>query len=384
LQGYNASLVKDKKRDFIPYGFHIGFYMVRDTAHVKQEGLNQLEYQFHTGRFHKHDPKGLVPQHVVQVSSYWPYAHDNFEDEIFTEGAQDWEEVLQRRANLNMTKFKVMSLDEQVETIEQTTQEALRVRDERRTIEATEAQRRGMLLLEEAQRAIQRLEQDPPLNPLIEPLRITPINTSDQEVEPNGSSAAPPTEIFDREETVQVRSPITTAVQQRPAGVSSGTGVPTILVDLITIYDDDEGSEVSHISLVVITQEEIPGEVSSLAPDEIVLEPREGDQDARITTDVEFLSSLETQLTGETQQHGASSKYDMDMGEQGGTMKLPEIGTPPAEPSIGTELPPTPSSGVKTQLIIETRQDDQPTEHPRNSPAKEPSGPNHETKQEPT
>jgi hypothetical protein len=64
-----------------------------------------------------------------------------------------------------MTKFKVMSLDEQVVKIEKTTQEALRVRDESRTIEATEARRRGMLLMEEAQRAIQREEQDPPLNP---------------------------------------------------------------------------------------------------------------------------------------------------------------------------------------------------------------------------
>jgi hypothetical protein len=42
--------------------------MVKDTAHVKQEGLNQLEYQFPTGRFHKHDPKGLVLQHASQVS----------------------------------------------------------------------------------------------------------------------------------------------------------------------------------------------------------------------------------------------------------------------------------------------------------------------------
>jgi hypothetical protein len=48
LQGYNASLVKDKKRDFIPYDFQIGFYMVKDTMQVKQEGLNQLEYQFPT------------------------------------------------------------------------------------------------------------------------------------------------------------------------------------------------------------------------------------------------------------------------------------------------------------------------------------------------
>jgi hypothetical protein len=36
LQGYNATLVKDKKRAFIPYGFHIGFYMVKYTANAKK------------------------------------------------------------------------------------------------------------------------------------------------------------------------------------------------------------------------------------------------------------------------------------------------------------------------------------------------------------
>ena len=55
-----------------------------------------------------------------------------------------------------MTKFKAMSLDEQVETIEQTAQEALRVRDESKTVEVAKARSRGMLLLEEAQRDIQR------------------------------------------------------------------------------------------------------------------------------------------------------------------------------------------------------------------------------------
>jgi hypothetical protein len=121
--------------------------MVKDTAQDKQEGLSQLEYRFPTGRFHKHDPRGLVLQHASQVSSCWPYTHDKFEDEIFTECAQDWEEVLQRKANPNMTRFKAMSMDEQVETIEQSAQEALRVREEKQAVEATEAQRRGMLLL---------------------------------------------------------------------------------------------------------------------------------------------------------------------------------------------------------------------------------------------
>jgi hypothetical protein len=42
LQGYNATLVKNKKRAFIPYGFHVGFCIVKDTTQDKQEGLNQL------------------------------------------------------------------------------------------------------------------------------------------------------------------------------------------------------------------------------------------------------------------------------------------------------------------------------------------------------
>jgi hypothetical protein len=69
LQGYNTTLVKDKKRAFIPYGFHVGFYIVKDIAKDKQEGLIQLEYRFLTGQLCKHDQKGLVLQHASQVSS---------------------------------------------------------------------------------------------------------------------------------------------------------------------------------------------------------------------------------------------------------------------------------------------------------------------------
>ena len=71
-----------------------------------------------------------------------------------------------------MTKFKEMTMDEQVDTIEHTSQEAIRVREENRAVEATKAQRRGILLLEEANRDMKRLGEDPPLNPLIGPLRI--------------------------------------------------------------------------------------------------------------------------------------------------------------------------------------------------------------------
>jgi hypothetical protein len=64
LQGYNATMVKDKKWESIPYGFHIGFYTVKDTAQAKKEGVSQLEFRFQTCRFRKHDPKGLVLKHA--------------------------------------------------------------------------------------------------------------------------------------------------------------------------------------------------------------------------------------------------------------------------------------------------------------------------------
>jgi hypothetical protein len=156
--------------------------MVKDIAEVKQEGLSQLEYQFPTCHFHKNDPKGLVLQHALQVSSCWLYAHENFEDEIFIERDQDWEEVLHRRANPNMTKFKSTTMDEQVETIEKYSQEAFtRVREENKATKAIEARIRGMLLLEEANRAMQILGEDPLLNPLIGTLRITPDDTNGHE-----------------------------------------------------------------------------------------------------------------------------------------------------------------------------------------------------------
>jgi hypothetical protein len=48
-----------------------------------------------------------------------------------------------------------------VKTIEQSAQEYLRVREEIRVAETTKAQRRGLLLLEGAQRVIDQLENDP-------------------------------------------------------------------------------------------------------------------------------------------------------------------------------------------------------------------------------
>jgi len=86
--------------------------MVKDSAQAKKEGMSQLEFRLQTGRFCKHDPKGLVLKNSSQVSSYWPYAHDKFEDEVFKRNSQDWDEVLARMANPKMTRLKSMILYE--------------------------------------------------------------------------------------------------------------------------------------------------------------------------------------------------------------------------------------------------------------------------------
>jgi hypothetical protein len=40
LQGFNASLEKNKKREFIPYGLYVGYHFVKDTTHVRKEDKN--------------------------------------------------------------------------------------------------------------------------------------------------------------------------------------------------------------------------------------------------------------------------------------------------------------------------------------------------------
>jgi len=87
LQVFNASLVRDKKRLFIPYGFFVGYHFVKDTTQARQDAQNQIEYSFFNGRYKRHNPKKLVVERANKVVSHWPYEKENFEDEIFTKNA---------------------------------------------------------------------------------------------------------------------------------------------------------------------------------------------------------------------------------------------------------------------------------------------------------
>jgi hypothetical protein len=46
------------------------------------------------------------------------YSHNKFEDEVFIENSQDWDEVVQRMVDPKMTRFRAISLDEQETKIE--------------------------------------------------------------------------------------------------------------------------------------------------------------------------------------------------------------------------------------------------------------------------
>jgi hypothetical protein len=112
-------------------------------------------------------------------------------------------------ANPNMTRFKAMSMDEQVETIIQSTQEALRAREEIRAAETTKVQGRGLVLTPEAHtrglclmaeehRVIDQLQNDPDL---IE-MRRVPV---DNPIERWGGPSNP--ELIQIEETTRSYNP---------------------------------------------------------------------------------------------------------------------------------------------------------------------------------
>jgi len=159
-------------------------------------------------------------------------------------------------ANQNMTRFKAMSMDEQVEMIEQSSQEALRSKEEIKASKTTEARRRGFILIEGAQIIIHQLQHDldlvemtrvPVHDPVeiqgelsgLEPIQIEETTGS------NNLEAPPP----------QVGSPGEVSAQPKMARKSGRTSIPNPLFDLITIYDDEESSEVSLVTPVKITED---------------------------------------------------------------------------------------------------------------------------------
>jgi hypothetical protein len=139
-------------------------------------------------------------------------------------------------------------------------------------------------------------------------------------------------------------------------------GMPTVLIDLITIYDDEEGSEASCITPVPITQEEEPGETSAPASDVLIPNPQEGDHEARNTLDTEFLDQLGTQPQND------SSKNDLGAGEQEEEMQQPKIDISTVELPANVDPLPTSPSRTKTPSADEDQYKGQITRTYRSFP----------------
>jgi hypothetical protein len=93
------------------------------------------------------------------------------------ENSQDWNEIVARMDDPRMTKFKAMSLHEQMTTLKKSAQGALKSREEMIVTETTEISQavlvqgrgfpmaldvweRGFLMLEQAQQMIDRFQDD--------------------------------------------------------------------------------------------------------------------------------------------------------------------------------------------------------------------------------
>jgi hypothetical protein len=105
-----------------------------------------------------------VEQHIGQVVFHLLYAHDTFEDNIFIKNSMDWEDFLQRKDKPYLTRFKSMSSNEQLESLEQIVEASVHAQNE--NIEQAERRVEEKRLLKEAQRIFREHDKNTTLQAL--------------------------------------------------------------------------------------------------------------------------------------------------------------------------------------------------------------------------
>jgi hypothetical protein len=126
---------------------------------------------------------------------------------------------------------------------------------------------------------------------------------------------------------------------------------------------------------VPITQEEEPGETSTLAFDDFIPNPQEGDLESRNTLDTIFLNQLGTHPQDDR------SKNDLDTCEQEEGMGQPEIDIPMTELSTNIDPSHTSPFRIDTLSVDDDQQKAKSLEHTGNFSIRELSTPNHGTEQ---
>jgi hypothetical protein len=212
-----------------------------------------------------------------------------------------------------MTRFKAMSLDEQVETLEQSAQGALRAREEMIATETTkipqavlvqgrgfpmalDTRERGLFMLEKAQQMIDRLQDDPDI-----------VETTGSLADNPGRSQAGPSnpEFIDLDEITRLDDPeFTMPLVGSPTGVSAQLeiveasqriGTVNPLSEFIKIYDDDESPEVSLGTPMHVEEEKGPEKTSSPLPNVQTQEVPQKEKEAESVPDTKLPDASETQ-----------------------------------------------------------------------------------------
>jgi hypothetical protein len=116
-------------------------------------------------------------------------------------------------------------------------------------------------------------------------MRITPSDPINIREDINGLESTPLEETIDlgnpRVPSPQDRSSVTIPTQHEIPRTLGETGVPNPIFYLITIYDDEESSEVSLITLIPITEQKEPGGTSTPTPRCINSKPPAGKPSGR-------------------------------------------------------------------------------------------------------
>jgi hypothetical protein len=105
--------------------------------------------------------------------------------------------------------------------------------------------------------------------------------------------------------------------------------VSDTLFDLITIYDDEEISEVSLITPVPIKEDKEPGVTSAPTTDGSIINPLQADHEAKSILDTEFLN-----LSGTPKDN---SKDELGSGEQEEELQHLEIDTSTTDHQVSVE-----------------------------------------------
>jgi hypothetical protein len=134
----------------------------------------------------------------------------------------------------------------------------------------------------------------------------------------------------------QVGSPGDVSAQPEIARTSGRESAPNPLHDLITIYDDEESSEVSLVTLVQITEEKEPEKASSPAPDAQIQGLPQNDQEVKSVLDTELLDVPETQVD--------ILKDELGSGEQEEEVPQQEIDISTVDYQVSTE--PAPDASI--------------------------------------